>query len=299
MNAGSVKALFRYPVKSMRGEPLTEVRIVSEHGVHGDRAFALLDLETGRVVSAKEPRLWGRLLDYEVRFVEPIAAGCRHTDVAITLPDGTSVRSDDVDVDTRLSDALGRRVRLSSSPPPQATFREHHPESGGDTVQPLAVGAGAGTFFDFAPLHLVTTATLHRLHDLRPESRFDVARFRPNVVVDTGAVHGFVENAWLGHVVEIGDEVRVHVIFPCPRCVVTTLAQGDLPADPEILRTAATHNRQLFALLAKNRPTVGTYAAVVRGGTIRVGDPVRLGEAAPARRIGAFVHAVARAIRRR
>lgn len=298
-NTGSLRALHRYPVKSMAGEALREARVLAEHGVQGDRAFALLDVETGRVASAKEPRRWSALLGCEARFVEPLASGQRHGPVVITLPGGVTVRSSDAEADRVLSTAIGRAVRLSSTPPPQAELDEHRPERDVSRGAPLAVGAGTGTFFDFAPIHLVTSSTLSHLHELRPASRFDVARFRPNLVIDTGDAHGFVETDWLGRMLAIGDEVQLHVTFPCPRCVMTTLPRGELPADPEVLRTAARHNRQLFALLGKTMPTVGAYASVVRGGTIRVGDSVRLGGRAPLRRAAAFVHAVARAVRRR
>lgn len=297
--AGSIRALFRHPVKSMAAESLASAVVFEDHGVQGDRAFAVLDVETGRIASAKNPRRWGTLLDYRARFVEPLAEGQRRGPVTITLPDETTVRSDGEDVDRRLSTALGREVRLVAEPPPQATYDEHKVALDESRGEPLAVGASTGTFFDYAPIHFVTSATLTRLHALRPASRFDVARFRPNLVIDTGAAEGFVETDWLGHVVAIGDEVELCVTFPCPRCVMTTLAQGELPADPEILRTAATHNKQLFALLAKRMPTVGAYATIVRGGTIRVGDEVRLEGRAPLRRAAAFVHSIGRAVRRR
>jgi len=299
LHAGSIQALRRHPVKSMAGEALTTARVLAHHGVQGDRAFALLDVQTGRVASAKDPRRWGALLDCEARFVEPLAADQRHGPVSITLLDGTTVRSDHADADRRLSTAFGRHVRLSTTPPPQAELDEYQPEHGQNRSGPLAVGAGTGTFFDFAPIHFVTSSTLSRLQELQPTSRFDIVRFRPNLVIDTGDAHGFVETDWLGQVLAIGDEVRLHVTFPCPRCVMMTLPQGELPADPEILRTATRHNRQLFALLAKKLPIVGAYASVVRGGTIHLGDPVRLEGTAPLRRAGAFLHVVARAIRRR
>jgi hypothetical protein len=92
-----------------------------------------------------------------------------------------------------------------------------------------------------------------------------VRRFRPNIVVET-AETGFVENDWVGNAIEIGDNVLIEVIGPCPRCVMTTLPQGDLPRDPGILRTAVQHNQQ----------NVGVYCTVVRGGTIRRGDQVRV-----------------------
>ena len=75
----------------------------------------------------------------------------------------------------------------------------------------------------------------------------------------------FVENAWIDHVLAIGNEVRLSITGPCGRCVMTTLAQGELSKDSGILRTAVQHNRG----------HVGVYAAVVRGGTIRRGDRLK------------------------
>jgi uncharacterized protein YcbX len=123
-----------------------------------------------------------------------------------------------------------------------------------------------GTFFDLAAVHLLTTATIDRLRELYPQGRFEARRFRPNIVVEPAGEKGFVENAWIGHTLAIGSEVRLSVTGPCPRCVMTTLPQGDLPKDPGILRTAAQHNQV----------HVGVYASVLRGGTIRRGDTVRV-----------------------
>ncbi len=122
-----------------------------------------------------------------------------------------------------------------------------------------------GTFFDLAVVHLLTTATLDRLRELYPAGRMEVRRFRPNIIVATGPEEqGFVENDWIGRTVSIGDEVRLRVSGPCPRCVMITLAQGDLPKDSGILRTAAQNNHA----------NVGVYADVVEGGTVRRGDHV-------------------------
>jgi MOSC domain-containing protein len=125
----------------------------------------------------------------------------------------------------------------------------------------------AGTFFDLAVVHLLTTATIERLRALYPEGRFEVRRFRPNIVVATASdQQGFVENGWIGRTLAIGDEVRLRITGPCPRCVMTTLPQGDLPKDAGILRTAAQNNEA----------NVGVYADVVKGGSVRRGDDVTL-----------------------
>ena len=124
-----------------------------------------------------------------------------------------------------------------------------------------------GTFFDLAVIHILTTATIDRLRELYPQGRFEVRRFRPNIVVEPGSgEEGFVEDDWVGKTLVIGDEVRIDISEPCPRCVMTTLPQGDLPKDPGILRTAAQHNQV----------NVGVYGAVLQGGTIRRGDQVRV-----------------------
>ena len=116
-------------------------------------------------------------------------------------------------------------------------------------------------------MHLVTTATIDHLRALYPQGRVEARRFRPNIVVSTGPdQQGFAENDWIGHTVAIGDSVRLGISEPCPRCVMITLPQGDLPKDSGILRTAARHN-------AVN---VGVYASVLSGGAIRRGDPATL-----------------------
>jgi len=293
---GSLHALLRYPVKSMAGETLTSAVIIGDHGVQGDRAFGVLDVETGRIASAKQARRWSALLGFQARFAGALADGRHHGPLTIVLPDGRAVPSDRGDIDHQLSAALARPVRLTATPPSGRAEYDAESEDGG--AKPMGVGAAPGTFFDFAPIHLVTTASLSHLQRLRPASRFDVARFRPNLVLDTGAAHGFVENAWLGRIIAIGDEVQLCVTFPCPRCVMTTLAQADLPADPAVLRTAADHNTPWFALLARSMPAVGVYASIVRGGTIAVGDRVRLVGRAPLQRASAFLHVVKRAVRR-
>ena len=150
------------------------------------------------------------------------------------------------------------------------------PQEGEEVITDVPAGfaAPSGAFFDFSAIHLLTTNTLDRLRELAPESRFVVRRFRPNIVVQFPQARGFVENDWARRVVAIG-KIRLKVIIPTPRCVMTTLAQGDLPSDPRILRVTAAHNRVRAGGLGE-LPCAGVYAAVLTPGTIRRGDPVRL-----------------------
>jgi uncharacterized protein len=150
-----------------------------------------------------------------------------------------------------------------------ATAEEYWPDIEGldhrDAVTDF--GLPDGTFFDCAFVHLLTTATLGRLRVLHPEGRFEVRRFRPNIIVETAnGEKEFTENAWIGQIVAIGDAVRLSITGPCARCVMTTLPQGDLPKDAGILRTAAQHNHA----------NVGVYASVLQSGKVRRGDSVTL-----------------------
>jgi hypothetical protein len=280
MNA-FVVSLWRYPVKSMLGEELTGAPI-GERGLLGDRAYALQDVETGKIASAKSPRMWPNLFDFRAAFVEPPREGVPIPPVRISLPSGEDICSEDPSADSHLSGALGRKVRLVSTPPGAPTFEEYwpdiegvHPNDQRDSFsdERLAVAA-PGTFFDATPIHALSTQTLDRLSQLYPEGRFEVRRFRPNIVVRVErAAPGFVENGWVGRTLSIGDCVRLAVVAPTPRCVMTTLLQGDLPTDAGILRTVARHNRLEVPLYGPGA-CVGVYALVQGGGFVRRGDRV-------------------------
>ena len=264
---GSVVSLWRYPVKSMMGEELNASQ-VTERGLLGDRVYALLDPLTGKVVSAKNPPKWSRMFEFRASFLSPPETA-RTPPVRITLPDGAIVTSDRPEVGHVVSEALGREVRFVSAAPEKPGLEEYWPNIEGlahrETVTDEAMPPR--TFFDAATVHILTTATIDRLRDIYPEGRFEVRRFRPNIVVrPSGAEKGFVENNWAGRTLAIGDEVRVRVTVPCSRCVMTTLPQGDLPQDGGILRTAAKHNQT----------NVGVYAVVDHGGRIVRGDSVML-----------------------
>jgi uncharacterized protein len=328
---GTVARLRRYPVKSMLGEDL-EVGDVGRAGLAGDRRLAVVSRRTGKVASAKYPRLWRDLLTLSAQAVDGAAR--------ITLPDGKTVCSTDADVDEVLSALLNQPVTLTATPPPGATLDRAVPEAvlrngiraevpaelieigagappGTDAAlseflgQPVTLAAvpppdatldravpeevlrdgvqapvsvevshiggasGGSNFVDFAPLHLLTTATLDRIAELSPYRRSHLERYRPNVVIRTEPA-GFAENDWLGREVHIGDEVVLRVIARTPRCAVPTLAHGGLPRDAEALRVLARHNRVRAFPDSDPEPCAGVYAAVLRPGRIRPGDEVRL-----------------------
>ena len=279
-------------MKSMRGEQLQEVEL-TEQGVLGDRPYALIDDDTGRVVSAKSMRLFPDLFELSAAFVEPPRRDGGLPEVKITFPDGTSVRSESGDVDRLLSAHFKRNIRLGRVAPDDFTVDQYHPDvegadPGGNrdkvVAQPLgsalfaAIGAESpvpvGSFLDVFPMSVLTTSTLARLNELQPQSQFDERGFRMNITVETERP-GFIENDWVGHDLAFGDTARLNVALPDPRCVMTTLAQGDLPRDTDILRAIVRHNRLQVGDLGPF-PCVGVYAVVGVRGPVRIGDPVAL-----------------------
>lgn len=283
---GAVSSLLRYPVKSMLGEKLAVVD-VAEGGVSGDRAYALVDDETGKVVSVKRPRRWGRI--FELTATSGGAASGEGGGVTVAFPDGRRLAVDDPALPGALGDFFGRSVSIATVPPPDARFDEawvrelkdgaspyfgvpSRTEEGDELVEAGTFMSGLGNFFNFGTVHVVTTGTLRRLAELAPDSRIDADRFRPNIVVETED-DGFVETAWQGRTLAVGP-VRLSVSFTVPRCVMTTLPQGDLPADPEVLRTITRHNAVDTFSTGVAYPCVGVYADVTVAGRVAVGDAV-------------------------
>lgn len=276
MVLGSVREIWRYPVKSMRGESLREARVGSR-GIARDRSYALLDTQTGKIASAKHPRLWGWLLHCQARIADEDGT------IVIALPDGRELLMGQDDLDEALSRLANRPVRLIQTPPEMLEIERYWPDVDGlalrDMVTSGAIGQGAppGTFFDYAPLHVLTTTTLAHLHALYSAGQVDARRFRPNLVIEVPPEsRGFVENEWVGRTLQVGDSVRLRITDPVPRCVVPTLAQGVLTEDIGILRAVAQHNRPpVPALNGARLPCLGVYATVEREGMIQVDNVVR------------------------
>lgn len=267
---GRLTGVRRYPVKSLLGEELDAVDVGSG-GLLGDRRLALLHRPTGRVASAKNPYRWRALLALRAAGAGP---------VTLTLPDGRTVAAHDDRADEILSELLGEPVTLTGTPPADAVLERSRPEevlAAGVTV-PVTVDEGRlggaappGSFVDYAPVHLVTTATLRRVGAATSSGVVDPARYRPNLLLDTTA-DGFEENDWVGRELRIGDELVLRVVAPTPRCAVPTLAHGPLPRDPDALRVPARLNRVVPLPGLSAQPCVGAYAQVVRPGRVRLGD---------------------------
>jgi uncharacterized protein len=263
---GTIAAIHRYPVKAMLGESLNAA-MVATTGLAGDRAYALIDNE-GRIGTPKIQKRWGPVFRSRSRYIEePNGHGL--TAAEITLPDGQRVQTSDEDIDARFSELLGFEAKIISDKPPGLKLES--PPLGqipASEDEPTLMFPVVNGFFDLGSLHLLTTGTLNKLRSLNPDVRFDPRRFRPNFIIDTDSAVGFVENDWVGRTIEIGDEVRIKVMMPTVRCVVTTLPQDDLPNEPGVLKTAAAHNSA----------NVGIYALVEQGGMVRRGDQLHFAD---------------------
>lgn len=279
-DVGVVELLRRYPIKSMLGEPVASLEVLSR-GVAGDRMWAVFDESTGKIASAKRPKLWRDLLRCQARTYEPTGNGARG--VEITLPNGTVRHAGDPKLNDDLSDLVKRRVRLIDVPPSGAAIDRSYPEVvlaeglGKDvdySILTLGQGAPPGTFLDYAALHLIPTATLDGIAALVPGGAIETVRYRPNVVIRSPqGTPPFSENDWRDTLIRIGEEVILRTILLTPRCSIPMLAHGTLPPRPEALRVIVEQNRVEIPEFG-NQPCAGVYVAVEHEGTIRAGDPV-------------------------
>ncbi len=269
-------SLWRYPVKSMMGEELNSA-VITHNGILGDRSYALLDTETNKIASAKNPKKWPELFYFHARYQQAPESNQALPEVTITLPNGSTLSSNQSDAQSLLSAALKRDVTLIKHAPSKAALEQYWPEYEGQPIEisdeVISADAGEGSFFDYSTLHILTTASLTELQKRYPSGRMESRRFRPNLIISTHAEQtGFVENDWVGKTLRIG-EVRLLITDPCPRCVMPTLAQSDLAKDNKILKVIA-ENTVYVPFADKALPSVGVYAKVLQAGIIKRSDVV-------------------------
>jgi len=279
----SVAAVFRYPVKSMLGTSVGQAEVRAS-GLAGDREWALVDRQTGKIASAKQPRLWRSLLQLRADYHGGAGADPANA-VTITLPDGTQVQAGVPGTDEVLSGFAGRPVALCHGRQAGAGIDRAVPDEvlahgvdaqvAAESLE-LAQEAPGDTFVDYAPVHVITTATLAAVTSAAgtaPRPRV----FRPNLILATPELSGYAENDWVGRQLAIGGQVRLEIFLPTVRCAVPTLAHGQDPANPQVLRALARSNR--IPVGSGMQTCAGVYATVVTPGRVRAGDEVRLGPA--------------------
>src|SRR5689334_14291870 len=273
---GTIEELWRYPVKSMLGSTVSEI-IVTESGALGDRAWALRDQHTGRIVSAK--RVPG-LLQFRATYETEPTLECPGI-VRIETPDGDTIYAGQENASARISAILGRQVCLENSASPDEKTSIDRDTVFGDVpvsqmkldwtpeTMPDYFQLKGGTFLEIGAVFLLASGSVEHLRGLQGGTALiDRRRFRPNLYINTGLTGGrFVEDDWLGRNLSVGDSVVLGEFAPTLWCVGSTLAQEELPRDPSILRTIARGHKGCL----------GVYGSVVSGGLVRVGDPIVLG----------------------
>ena len=274
----TLKAIFRYPVKSMLGESLTDAAI-GENGIEGDRAWATRDEVRGGIRGAKKlPQL--------MRFQ---AASTGGNTAEITAPDGDTCSTNTDAINAWLSEKMSHEVSLWPIMPAEDLdhYRRGAPDSE-DFEQELRELFGRlpdeplpdltafaevmefesppGTYFDAFPLMLMTQQSLDTLSERAPNSAFDQRRFRANLLLEVeGTNEPFPEQAWIGKELHIG-EVVLKIVDTCPRCSMTTHATGDLPRDTDVMRH----------LVSEAEGNLGVYAKVISGGSIAANQAVEV-----------------------
>lgn len=258
---GKVSSLLRYPVKSMQGENLKQT-IITEKGLLGDRSYALIDIKSKKIISAKNPRKWPNIFKYSSSFLEEPTLN-KIPNIEIKLPDKSVLSSSQNDINEILSKNFNSDIRLSSNVPNDAKLEGLFDDSILDVIMPK------GTFFDIGMIHLLTTSTISKLEELYKEGNFNINRFRPNIIIQLDSKEkGFIENNWVGKKVYIGEEVILKIKQSTSRCVMTTLEQENLPKDINILKT----------IKKSNDGKVGIYADVINTGIIKIDDSILIEE---------------------
>jgi uncharacterized protein YcbX len=258
---GKVDCLWRYPVKSMRGEELEEA-FVGYSGVYGDRVFAFKSSASPPgfpYFTAREQR---RLLQYRPRFrypdkaacpvnlidadkmgAGPLAADISELMVDIETPDGKTVAIDD----PRLIEML---------------------RGGTDEKHQLTLMRSHRAMTDCRPVSIFSLQSARQLSK-EMETSVDKRRFRANVYLDLVSEQGFGENDLVGRSVKIGPKVIVRVLERDPRCAMITLDPDTAERTPAVLKRVAQ----------AHEGTAGVYGAVIVEGMLHKGDPVELLEA--------------------
>lgn len=290
MQVGTIKEIWRFPVKSMFGERVSAAQIESA-GFADDRTWAIRDDETNEIATG---RRIPKLMMLKARYLSEPSTGfgpAAQSRIEIEFPDGRRINSDDPYASAILSMFLGKRVTLLQRPAARdkKPYRLTQPMSPSEIRYILGMKADdpdpdfssfslkilttlqkyttpPGAFYDVYPLHFITTAALDNMNAIYPEGNFCPERYRPSFVIETNPdLEGIVENEWRGRNLRIGDAV-IRCNHPTIRCSMPGTAQPGIHKDPKVPLTVMQHAGQ----------HLGAYATPRNRAQIQVGDSVEL-----------------------
>jgi uncharacterized protein YcbX len=240
---GEVHSLWRYPVKSMRGEELQEA-FVGFHGIYGDRLFAFGSSASSKGVLYLTAREQKEMLLCRPRF-RPADQATPSADPAdlvldVETPSGDVLAVDDPALIRRLGERIG-------------------------DGQAVTLLRSDRAMTDCRPVSLFSVQTVNQIGDEIGAS-VDKLCFRANIYLDCESAAGFHEDTFVGQKLRIGSQATISVLERDPRCVMITLDPETGESDPRILRTVArAHDGK-----------AGVYGAVLVEGTVRQGDAVEV-----------------------
>jgi uncharacterized protein YcbX len=257
---GTVESLWRYPVKSMRGEELDEM-FAGYSGVYGDRLFAFKSSASPKGFPYLTGREQREMLRYRPRFRHPDkAARPINLTEAESMPPGVNpVSADPAELMVDVETPAGESVAIDS-PALIDMLR-----AGIDEKHQLTLLRSDRAMTDCRPVSIFAVQSAQQLGD-ETGTTVDKRRFRANVYLDLTSSHGFAEDEFVGRSVRIGPKVVVSILERDPRCMMITL-------DPE---TGAIAPALLKKVAQAHNGMAGVYGAVLVEGTLRKGDPVEL-----------------------
>ncbi|RLA43827.1 MAG: MOSC domain-containing protein [Gammaproteobacteria bacterium] len=257
---GSIKNLYRYPVKSMRGEQLASA-FVAYSGIYGDRVYAFQNPQapaffpyfTGRdkqqmllytprfrdPETLLQPKAWTEAQSISIG-ITPVFASAQELGVDVETPQGDVYAIDD----PRLAALLGKDS---------------------DTAAELSLMSSSRALTDGRPISLISNQTVKQLSE-EIDTPVDERCFRANIYIDLEDARGFAEDELVGRTLKLGERVEIALVERDPRCMMITIDPDTGETDPTLLKQVTkAHNRQ-----------AGVYAAVLVEGVIKPGDPVLL-----------------------
>jgi uncharacterized protein YcbX len=257
---GKIESLWRYPVKSMRGEEMDEL-FAGYAGVYADRLFAFKSSASPTGFPFLTGREQPQMIRYRARFrnpekaarptnqieaqtlsplINPVSASAAELMVDVETPDGKTFAIDDP--------ALIANLRANI-----------------DAKQELTLLRSDKAFTDCLPLSIFAVQSAKQLSE-ETGVAVDKRRFRANLYVDLTTARGFAEDEFVGRSLRIGSKVTVAVLARDTRCMMITLDPDTAEKTPAILKAVAQ----------RHESKAGVYGAVLVEGTIRKGDPVEL-----------------------
>jgi uncharacterized protein YcbX len=257
---GKVESLWRYPVKSMRGEELEEL-FASYAGIYGDRLFAFQSSSARKGLPFLTGRDQRQMIRYRPRFRDPKKATqpVNLGDAAKLSPRVNPVSANAADMMVDVETPDGNVFAIDD---PKLI---EHLQANADANRKLALLRSDKAMTDCCPMSIISMQTIRKVGK-EAGVEIDKRRFRANAYIDLDSTGGFAEDEFVGKSLRIGAKVVVHVVARDGRCVMITI-------DPD---TAEKTSSILKAVAQNHQGMAGVYAAILTEGLIRKGDTVEV-----------------------